>query len=254
MRTAITREISAKMALCELTFQDRQPIDLELARIQHRQYVACLASLGCTVLQLPEEPELPDSVFVEDTAIVLEEAAVITRPGAASRRPEIAAIAQALRTHRPLAFIEPPGTLDGGDVLRIGRRVFVGLSRRTNESAILQLRRRLAAYGYTVVGVPVQHCLHLKSAVTEVADSTLLINRDWVDGEVFAPARLIDVDPAEPGAANALRIGERVIFPQAFPTTRGHLENEGIHVQLVDVSELAKAEGGVTCCSLVFTS
>jgi dimethylargininase len=254
MRVAITRELSAQMARCELTFQDRQPIDLELARIQHRQYLACLASLGCSVLRLPEEPELPDSVFVEDTAIVLEETAVITRPGAESRRPETAAIVQALRPHRPLIFIEPPGTLDGGDVLCFGRRIFTGISRRSNEAAILQLRHRLAAYGYTVIGVRVQHCLHLKSAVTEVADNTLLINRDWVDSEVFAPARLIDVDPTEPGAANALRIGEDVLFPQAFPATRRHLANQGIQLWLVDVSEFAKAEGGVTCCSLIFTA
>ena len=254
MRMAITREVSAQMARCELTFQDRQPIDLELARIQHRQYVECLASLGCSVLCLPEEPDLPDSVFVEDTAIVLEETAVITRPGAASRRPEIVAIAQALLPHRPLIYLEPPGTLDGGDVLRIGRRIFAGISRRSNEAAILQLRHRLAAYGYTVTGVRIQHCLHLKSAVTEIADNTLLINRDWVDSEAFAPARLIDVDPSEPGAANALRIGADVLFPQAFPATRRQLANQGIQLKLVDVSELAKAEGGVTCCSLIFAA
>jgi len=252
MRVAITREISAQMARCELTFQNRQPLDLEVARSQHRRYVACLAALGCSVLRLPEEPELPDSVFVEDTAVVLEETAVITRPGAESRRPETAAVAQALRPYRPLIFIEPPGTMDGGDVLCMGRRIFVGLSRRSNESAVLQLRRRLAPYGYTVTGVRVQHCLHLKSAVTEVADNTLLINRDWVDGDVFAPARLIDVDPREPGAANALRIGQTVLFPKAFPATRKHLEAQRVQLRLVDVSEIAKAEGGVTCCSLIF--
>jgi len=138
-------------------------------------------------------------------------------------------------------------------VLCVGKRVFVGLSRRSNDAGLLQLRYLLAAYGYKVTGVRVQHCLHLKSAVTQVAEDTLLINRDWVDGEVFAPARLIDVDATEPGAANALRIGEGVVFPSAYPATRRRLEIQGIQVHLVDVSELAKAEGGVTCCSLIFS-
>ncbi len=253
MRVAITREISTQMARCELTFQERQLINLELARAQHRYYEECLSSLCCSVHQLPEEPELPDSVFVEDTAIVLEELAVITRPGAESRRPEIQTIAQALRPHRSLTYIEQPGTLDGGDVLCVGKTIFVGLSHRSNDAGLLQLRHLLAAYGYTVTGVRVQHCLHLKSAVTQVADDTLLINRDWADGEVFAPARLIDVDPTEPGAANALRIGDSVVFPSAYPETRRRLEIQGIRVHLVDVSELAKAEGGVTCCSLIFS-
>jgi dimethylargininase len=253
MRVAITREISTQMARCELTFQERRLIDLELARAQHRSYEECLSSLGCSVHHLPEEPELPDSVFVEDTAIALEELAVITRPGAESRRPEIDAIAHALRPHRSLNYIEQPGTLDGGDVLCVGKRIFVGLSRRSNEAGLLQLRHLLAAHGYTVTGVRVQHCLHLKSAITQVADDTLLINRDWADGDVFAPARLIDVDRTEPGAANALRIGDGVVFPSAYPETRRRLEIQGIRVHSVDLSELAKAEGGVTCCSLIFS-
>lgn len=252
MRIAITREVSPAIGRCELTHLERQPIDVELARAQHRAYQACLAGLGCRVETLPAAPELPDSVFVEDVAVVLDELAILTRPGAESRRPEVAAIAEALRPYRPLHAIEAPGTVDGGDVLRVGRRLYVGLSSRSNAAAIEQMREVLAPHGYTVQGVPVAGCLHLKSAVTQVAEGTLLINRAWVDPAAFAGLELIDVDPAEPYAANALRVGEELIYPAAFPATRRRLEARGLTVHTVDVSELAKAEGAVTCCSLVF--
>ncbi len=252
MRIAITREVSPAIGRCELTHLERQPIDVELARAQHRAYQACLAGLGCRVETLPAAPELPDSVFVEDVAVVLDELAILTRPGAESRRPEVAAIAEALRPYRPLHAIQAPGTVDGGDVLRVGRCLYVGLSSRSNAAAIEQMREVLAPHGYTVQGVPVAGCLHLKSAVTQVAEATLLINRAWVDPAAFAGLELIEVDPAEPYAANALRVGEELIYPAAFPATRRRLEARGLTVHTVDVSELAKAEGAVTCCSLVF--
>ena len=252
MRIAITREVSPAIGRCELTHLERQPIDLELARAQHRAYQACLANLGCQVQALPAAPDLPDSVFVEDVAIVLDELAILTRPGAESRRPEVAAVAEALRPYRTLYAIEAPGTVDGGDVLRVGRRLFVGLSTRSNAAAIDQMRALLAPYGYTVQGVPVAGCLHLKSAVTQVAGDTLLIHRAWVDPGAFDGLALIDVDPSEPYAANALRVGQALVYPAAFPRTRGRLEARGLTVLPVDVSELAKAEGAVTCCSLIF--
>jgi len=254
MLLAITREVSPHIASCELTYQERQPIDLDLARSQHLQYEQRLAELGCTIHRLPAEPELPDSVFLEDTAIVLDELAVIARPGAESRRPEIESVAAALGAYRHLEFIVAPGTLDGGDVLRLDKRLFVGLSFRTNQDAIEQLRRLIGPFGYGVTAVPVRGCLHLKSAVTQVGHDTLLINREWIDADSFGPARLIDVDPAEPSAANALLIGKDVIYSSAFPRSRGRLESQGIAIHPVDASELAKAEGGVTCCSLVFHS
>jgi dimethylargininase len=195
---------------------------------------------------------LPDSVFVEDTALVLDEIAIITRPGAASRQPETTSIAQALHAYRPLAFIQAPGTLDGGDILRVGRQIFVGLSSRSNPAAIEQLRTHVDPYGYTVQGVPMQDCLHLKTAVTQVAPNTLLINRAWVDAGAFDPFDLIDVDTDEPFAANALLIGNTILYPLAFPRTRQRLEQRAIPLKTVDVSELAKAEGAVTCCSLIF--
>ncbi len=201
---------------------------------------------------MPAEPELPDSVFVEDTALVLDEAAVILRPGAESRRPETSSIAETLKPYRKLVYLEPPGTTDGGDVLRLGRKIFVGLTTRSNAAGVEQLRSLLTPYGYEVEGVPVRGCLHLKSAVTQVAADALLINRDWVDAEALPKLRTIDVDPEEPGGANGLRIGDTVIYADAFPATRRRMQAQGIAVRVVDVSELAKAEAAVTCCSLVF--
>ena len=252
MRVAITRKVSPEIGRCELSYLQREPIDVGLAERQHLAYERCLADLDCTVTSLPSEPELPDSVFVEDTAIVLDELAVITRPGAVSRRPETASVAAALAPWRPLFHLGSPGTLDGGDVLVVGRRVFVGRSLRSDEAGYGQLRDLLAPRGYTVVPVPVRGCLHLKSAVTAVAADRLLVNPAWVDGSVFAGLGTVDVDPAEPHAANALRIGDSIVFPAAFERTRRRLEGAGIGVVTVDISELARAEGAVTCCSLVF--
>lgn len=251
MLVAITREVSPAIERCELTHLERVPIRHEVASTQHRDYLQALALLGCKVQRLPVEPELPDSVFVEDAAIVLDEVAVITRPGALSRRPETATVADALKPWRKLLHIEAPGTLDGGDVMRLGRRLFVGLTRRSNREGIEQLRNLLAPWGYSVTGVPINDCLHLKTAVTPIAEDRLLLNPAFVDAQVF-DCPWIEVDPSEPMAANALLIDETVIFPTAFTRTRQRLEQAGIRVHGVDASELAKAEGGVTCCSLVF--
>ncbi len=252
MLIAITRQISPRFNECELTHLDRQPIDLDLARAQHHQYEAALRELGCEVISLPPEPDLPDSVFVEDVALVFDEVAIITRPGADSRKPEAASIARALSPYRALFAIEAPGTLDGGDVLRVGRTVYVGLSSRSNRSAVEQLQGFLAPYGYTVKGVEVTGCLHLKSAVTQVSEDTLLINPAWVDCSIFGEMRCIAVDDREPSAANAVWIENSVIYPSSFPATQQRLEEAGLHLMIVAATEVAKAEGAVTCCSLIF--
>jgi dimethylargininase len=250
---AVTRDVSRSLAACELSFVSRSVIDIDLATTQHHAYQEALQSLGCHVLALPALEAMPDAVFVEDVALVLDEVAVMTRPGAESRRAEGASIATVLADFRPLLRIEAPGTLDGGDVLRIGRAIFVGQSARSNAAGIAQLRELLAPHGYTVQAVATRDCLHLKSAVTQVAPDALLIQPAWVDAVIFASYRLIEVDPGEEHAANALRIGEdAVIHPDCFPRTQQRLRDAGIAVTGVDVSELQKAEGAVTCCSLVF--
>jgi dimethylargininase len=248
---AFTREVGPAIVDCELTHLGRQPIDFDTAVRQHESYERCLADLGCRICRLPGGRELADGVFIEDTAVVLDELAVIARPGAVSRRPETAAVAEALRPLRPLVTIDAPGTLDGGDVLRLGRSIYVGRSSRSNAEGIRQLARHLTPLGYGVCVVEVSRALHLKSAVTEVAERTLLINSDWVQPEAFPGLDLIAVDPAEPFGGNALRIAGTVVYPSTFPRTRSALEARGIAVRAVDASELAKAEGGVTCCSLI---
>lgn len=251
MFIAITRDVSRTLANCELSYVGRTEIDLELAARQHRAYQGALQSLGCRVEALPAEHDLPDAVFVEDTVLVFDEIAISTRPGAPSRRAEVVSVARVLQRHRELRTIEAPGTIDGGDVMRIGRTVYVGQAARSNAAAVEQLRA-LLGQGYTVHAVPTCECLHLKSAVTQVADDTLLINPAWVDASTFAQFRLIEVDPAEEHAANALRIGDGIIYPTSFPRTQRKLETCGIALTTVDVSELQKAEGAVTCCSVVF--
>ena len=253
MLIAITRGVSAGIAACELTHLERQTIDLDRARAQHRAYEEALARAGCRVESLPALDDLPDSVFVEDVAVVLDEIAIVTRPGAESRRPETAHIAPVLTHYRRVSFIQAPGTLDGGDVLRLGRRIFIGLSGRSDESGIEQLRAVAWPYGYTVTAVPVSGCLHLKSAATEVAPGTVLVNPAWVDAAAFGDVRVIEIDPDEPYAANGLLVGGRLIYPASFPRTRKRLEHAGITIEPVDVSELQTAEGAVTCCSLVFS-
>ncbi len=251
MRLAITRQVSPALGDCLLTHLERRPIDIELARRQHAAYLRLLTELGYAVLTLPAEPRLPDSVFVEDAAVVLDEAAIVTRPGAAARRPETASVAAALEPYRRLLVIEAPATLDGGDVLRLGRTLWVGLTERTGEAGVDQLRALVAPLGYSVVAVAVRDCLHLKSAVTGVGEGTLLLNPAMVDGRLFAHHRLIEVDPAEPMAANVLRAGGTVVMPAHHPRTRRRLEHAGLRVSPVEATELAKAEGGVTCCSLL---
>jgi dimethylargininase len=248
---ALTREISPAIAQCELTHLERVPIDLDIARQQHESYERALSDLGCSVHRLAASDDMPDSVFIEDTAVVFDELAIETRPGAASRRLETVAVGTALTRHRSVHRIETPATLDGGDVLVVGRQVFVGVSGRTNAEGVAQMRRILAAFGYTVEAIDVRGCLHLKSAVSALDEDTVLLNPTWVDASRFRDFDTIEIDPSEPFAANALRIGDTVIHAREFRLTRARLEKAGVLVRQVDAGELAKAEGGVTCCSLI---
>lgn len=252
MRIAFIRDVSPALERCELSFQARVSIDLELARRQHRAYADLLASLGCRVETLPPLPDNPDAVFVEDTAVVVDGLGVITRPGAESRRSEVDSTAAVLARYRRLAYIEAPGTLDGGDVLTVGRTVYVGLTARSNHAGVEQLRAHLKPHGYEVRGVKVQGCLHLKTAATQVAEKTLLINPRFVDKASFAGLDFIECDPLEPPGANAVLIGDAVVYPASFPRTLERLEKHGLKPHVVDMSETEKAEGGVTCCSILF--
>jgi dimethylargininase len=250
--TAITRAVSPAIVNCELSFVPRQPIDLKIAREQHHFYEQLLEKLGARVVSLASEPDLPDSMFVEDPAIVLDELAVIFPLGTESRRLEAASLAEAISRFRKLEHVTLPGTLEGGDILRIGRKLFVGVTKRSNAEGIRQLAAILAPHHYIVIAVPVTGCLHLKSAVTCLGRDTLLANRAWLDPAPFCGYHWIDVDPAEPHAANALALGSTIIFPASFPGTRACVEAQGFHVTPLDISELQKAESGLTCSSLIF--
>lgn len=252
MLTAITRGVSPAITRCELTFVERQPIDLARARQQHRAYEELLERLGARVISLPSESALPDSMFVEDAAIVLDEAAIILPLGTETRRQEAATLEPALAKYRPIEHVTLPGTMEGGDILRMDQRLFVGLSSRTNAHGIRQLSAVLAPYGYEVFPVRVTGCLHLKSAVTPLGRNTLLGNRAWIDPAPFADYDWIDVAAEEPHAGNALATGGTVILPASFPRTRERLEARGFRVTPLDISELQKAEAGVTCSSLLF--
>lgn len=252
MLTAITRAVSPSLPECQLSFIPRQPIDLEKAQSQHHAYEQLLAHLGARVLSLPPQPNLPDSMFVEDPALVLDEIAVIFPLGAESRRPEAPSIAAALAPFRSLYYVELPGMVEGGDILRVGRKLFVGLTARSNSDGIAQLSRIVAPYGYQVIGVPVAGCLHLKSAVTALDDHTLLANRASFDAALFSDFAWVDVDTAEPHAANALALSGSIIFPASFPRTRDRIAAAGFRVVSLDISELQKAESGLTCSSLIF--
>jgi len=262
MLTAITRAVSPAIVHCELSFIDRKPIDLAVAEEQHHAYEKLLGKLGARVISLPAEPALPDSMFVEDPAIVLDELAVILPLGTGTRRGEAQSLAHALAKFRKLEYVFLPGTLEGGDVLRIGRKLFVGLTRRSNAEGVRQLSAILAPHNYEVIAVPVTGCLHLKSAVTYIGRKQasgsratfafLLANRAWFDTEPFTGFEWIDVDPEEPHAANALALASTVIFPASFPRTRARIEALGFHVTPLDISELQKAESGLTCSSLLF--
>lgn len=251
MATALTRKISPKFSECELTHLERQAIDFSKAEEQHHQYENALKKMGYSIHRLPETPELPDSVFVEDTAVVFDELAIIARPGAESRRPETESMAKVLKEYREIHFIKTPGTIDGGDVLVLGKSVYIGISQRTNREVIHQFDQILKPFGYQVHGIEVTNCLHLKTALTPLENDLLLINPDWVDAEIFDGYQTISIHPDEPYGANVMRRDNWALCPEAFPRTIDLLQERGYDVIRVDQSEMAKAEAGLTCCSVI---
>lgn len=251
MLAALTRSISPGISHCALTFKERQPIDYALAVRQHDLYQKCLRAHGVQIVAVPPEPDLPDGVFVEDMAVVVDEVAVMTQPALASRAREVNSVASTLSQYRTLRHIQGDGRIEGGDVLHIGRSIYAGLSQRTNPEGVSQLGAMLGPFGYSVQAVPMNGCLHLKSACTFIGKNTILANPDWIDTEQIVGCETISVDPGEPDAANALLVGDTVILPSSFPSTRKRLEERGFLVDVVDVSELQKAEAGVTCCSIL---
>lgn len=255
MDIAITRDVPSSLTRCELTHLTREPIDIARALAQHEAYCQELAALGLQVIRLSADEEHPDCCFIEDTAVVLDEVAVITALGAPSRRGETPVVAEALGRYRPLVRIELPATLEGGDVLRLGKTLLCGRTPRSNDAGIAALSEAVAPFGYRVVPVPVAGCLHLKSAVTALStdgeEETLLVNPAYVDPSALGRFRFLAVPPSEPGAANVLRVRGAVFVHPGFPLTMELIERAGYAVTPIDISEFLKAEAALTCKSLL---
>ncbi len=254
MLTAITRKPARSLSECELTFVERTPIDYEKAVSQHDDYERILREYGCSIVSLPAEEEHPDSVFVEDTAVIFDEIAVLMSPGVRSRVAEIGLMAPVLSKYRAQFIgIRPPALIEGGDVLTVDKTVFVGHSTRTNTLGIETLASILKPFGYTIIPVPVDGCLHLKSACTALDENTLLINPERVDPDKFKGFRTVEVGEREPFAANSVRLGDKILMQfEPEMVTAALVRRAGFIIRGIDLSEFRKAEAGPSCLSLIF--
>ena len=249
---ALTRAVSPRINECELTFIGRRKIDYAAAVHQHSRYQQLLRDLGVKVIELPAGERCPDSCFLEDTAVVLDEVAVITRPGSEARRSEVSGVVPTIVEYRNVVQIDAPGTLEAGDILRMGRNLFVGASVRSNAPGIEMLRSALAPYGYNVIAVPMQGALHLKSVCTALDDETVVADPRHVDAEFLSKYRIVEVPSDESPAANVLRINGTVCIHAGFHKTIDLLQARGYQLNTVDISEFLKAEAGLTCMSIIF--
>jgi dimethylargininase len=246
MLHALTNDVSPKLA-------DAYPsVDLALARRQQDQYRDALRRCGATVEELSENSEFPDGCFVEDVALVVDEVAIVTTMGTGRRRGEPEAFVEILGRYRPVERIPVDACIEGGDVLAIGRRIFVGVSGRTDARGVDALTRLLRPRGYTVRAVELHGGLHLKTACTALAADTLIANREWLDVSGFDACEIIDVAPGEPMAANTLRVGDTILMHESCSRTLDRVRRRFDAVEAINISEFVKAEAGLTCLSLVF--
>jgi dimethylargininase len=246
MLIALTNAVSAKLV-------DLYPaVDHAVALQQHERYCEALQRHGAQLRRLSVNAEHGDGCFIEDNAVVVDEVAILATMGASHRRHEPHAIAAVLAEYRPIEYVADNARLEGGDVLRINRDIFVGRSARTNQRGVDELRRILEPLGYRVIGVDVADGLHLKTACTALDASTLLAHRAWLDMSPFQRFAVIDVHPDEPTAANVLRIGDAIVMHEGCPRTIERVRERFARAQTVDISEFAKADGGLTCLSLIF--
>jgi len=252
MLSVITHLPSPSLQQCELTFLNSEPIDIKKAQKEHKAYEDMIRSCGATIITIDENIDLPDSVFVEDPIIVFDEVAVLTSMGVASRRKESATMEKTFKKYREIKHIELPAKIEGGDVLKIGKRIFVGKSARTNGKGIRALRDIITPYGYEVISARVGGCLHLKTGCTALDEKTLLINPRWVDSKSFTGFRQIVVPKEEPFGANILKINETICMNEAFPKTIELVKSLGYNVKSTDITEFVKAEAGLTCMSVPF--
>jgi dimethylargininase len=249
---ALTHLPSPNMDQGQRTHVARVPLDYDLAVEQHGRYRALLRECGAEVRVLDVNSHLPDATFIEDPAVVLDEVAVLASMGTEARRAEPAGIEPELRKYREVQRVEPPAAIEGGDVLRVGRTLLVGLSCRTDPAGLKAFEAIVRRYGYRVLPVPVRGCLHLKTACTALPDGSLLVNPSWLDLGVLHGFELVRVPGEEPWAADTLPLGGAVCMAAGHPRTAELVRGRGFEVREVDLSEFAKAEGCVTCLSLLF--
>ncbi len=251
MAIAITRAVPSTFD--QATMEVAASVDLALARIQHAAYVSALRSLGLTAVELPADDRFPDCCFVEDCAVIADGVALITRPGAASRRGETAAVEAALASNigiERIAHMVAPATLDGGDCLRIGRQLYVGLSARTNAAGVARLREVFS--NLTIVPVPLENVLHLKCHCSALGDDRVLLAEGTIAPEVFAGLHVVTIPNAERYAANCLAHAGTALVSDGFAETRATLERAGFATIALSMSEMRKADGSLTCLSLLF--
>ena len=251
MPTALTRQPAPSLCRCEVTHVESRPIDFALAQRQHRCYGQALQGQGVNVMTLPSDHSFPDSVFVEDNAIIFDEAAVLTSMGVVSRRGEPNLMKSVLSEYRPIVQVSPPAMIEGGDVIRLGKALFVGRSRRTNQAGIEILREIAKPWGYKVYPIEVNGCLHLKTACSPLNHDTFLVNPLWINIEALQRYHVLSVSEIEPFAANVLSVEHRVLASASHPRTNEMIEALGYDVTALNISEFMKAEGGVTCLSLI---
>ena len=249
--TAIVRQPGSDLSACELSYQQREPVDAQRLADQHAAYVAALRSAGLNVIILPALADFPDGVYVEDVAIVLDEVAILTRPGALSRRGEVEPMAEVLEPLRTCLSMQEPSTLDGGDVCLHDGVLYVGQGARTNHAGLKELAHLVLEHGYRVKAVELGDCLHLKSALSSLPDGRILVNRDWLSLSRVEHSGIIEAHPSEPCGANVLAVGEHLICSSAYPRTNERLSEEGFDLLEVDLSEVHKMEAAVTCPSLI---
>lgn len=252
MLSALTRGVSPTIGDCKLTFMERERIDVAAATRQHEAYRQCLTKMGVQITSLDLLPYAPDAVFIQDTAVVVDEVAIVATMGAACRAEEVESVAQVLSLHRPLKRLSPPATLEGGDIVRIGRTLYVGDSGRTNRDGIRQLSEMLAPYDYQVIPAGVRGCLHLSTGCSYLGHGLMLLNPVWVDAAPFQQFEILEVPETESWAANTIAVGDTVLMASAFERTCALVQERGFNVIATDISELQKAEGALTCMSLMF--
>jgi len=252
MLIALTHTVSPSLAEGEVTFIDREPVDYDLALQQHAAYCNALEQCGVEVKRLSVNPDSPDSCFIEDTAIVVDEAIIATNIGSPTRQHESKNVALELARYREIIRIQPPATIDGGDVLRVGRRIYVRVSGRTNDQGFHELAQILQPWNYEVIPVELKNCLHLKTACTAIDDETILLNPHWVAPEVFSDYKVLSVPEEEGWAANTIRVGGTVLLQRGFPQTLQIVEKYHDSIATLDISEFRKVEAGLSCLSIIF--